>query len=202
MKSLKVRQPGELFNAHQEKMKKRNKNWIQGAIKHPGALHAELGIKQGHKIPAKTLAKAAKKGGKIGRRARLAETLKGIRGKKRRKMTRPAPGYAYGSNMKIPKGTKAPKVDWKPASVATRSFNKMTNSDISNPLSRGTLKLNKRRKGKKWTRAQDDAYDKKHGLKEGSKRDIAEDKAHGIKDKRRKGMRCKKHNKMRCKHCK
>jgi hypothetical protein len=54
------------------------KNWIKGAIKHPGALHRELGVKQGKKIPAKKLAAAAKKGGKLGRRARLAETLKGL----------------------------------------------------------------------------------------------------------------------------
>ena len=46
------------------------KKWIAGAIRHPGALHKELGIKQGKKIPAKTLAKAAKKGGVEGRRAR------------------------------------------------------------------------------------------------------------------------------------
>jgi hypothetical protein len=52
------------------------KHWIQGAIKHPGALHKELGVAQGKKIPAKKLAAAAKKGGKEGKRARLAETLK------------------------------------------------------------------------------------------------------------------------------
>jgi hypothetical protein len=49
--------------------------WIQKAIKHPGALHRELGVPQGQKIPAKKLAAAAKKGGVEGRRARLAETL-------------------------------------------------------------------------------------------------------------------------------
>ncbi len=65
-----------------EKHRKHKKNWIAGAIKHPGALHAELGVKQGHKIPAKTLAKAAKKGGVEGKRARLAETLKGFHHKK------------------------------------------------------------------------------------------------------------------------
>lgn len=54
------------------------KKWIQEAIKHPGALHKELGVKTGKKIPAKKLASAAKKGGKIGKRARLAETLKGF----------------------------------------------------------------------------------------------------------------------------
>lgn len=55
------------------------KNWIAGAIKHPGALHKELGVKQGEKIPAKKLAAAAKKPGKVGQRARLAETLKGLK---------------------------------------------------------------------------------------------------------------------------
>ena len=50
--------------------------WIQKAIKHPGALHEQLGVKEGEKIPARKLAKAAKKGGKLGKRARLAQTLK------------------------------------------------------------------------------------------------------------------------------
>ena len=52
--------------------------WIAGAIKHPGALHKEMGIKQGTKIPAGRLAKAAKAPGKLGQRARLAQTLKGL----------------------------------------------------------------------------------------------------------------------------
>ena len=52
------------------------KNWIVGAIKKPGALRKELGVKKGEKIPAAKLAKAAEKGGKLGQRARLAETLK------------------------------------------------------------------------------------------------------------------------------
>ena len=55
------------------------KNWIQGAIKHKGALHKELGVPEGKKIPAKKLAAAAKKPGKEGQRARLAETLKGLK---------------------------------------------------------------------------------------------------------------------------
>jgi hypothetical protein len=50
--------------------------WIQKAIKKPGALHKELGVPEGKKIPEKKLAKAAKSGGKLGKRARLAETLK------------------------------------------------------------------------------------------------------------------------------
>ena len=53
--------------------------WIQGAIKKPGALHAQLGVPQGEKIPAKKLAKAAQAGGKLGQRARLAQTLKGMK---------------------------------------------------------------------------------------------------------------------------
>lgn len=52
------------------------KNWIAGAIKKPGALHKQLGVKMGKKIPAKTLSKASKAGGKLGQRARLAMTLK------------------------------------------------------------------------------------------------------------------------------
>jgi hypothetical protein len=50
--------------------------WIQKAIKKPGALRAELGVKAGKNIPSAKLAAAAKKPGKIGKRARLAETLK------------------------------------------------------------------------------------------------------------------------------
>jgi hypothetical protein len=57
------------------------KKWIAGAIKKPGALRKSLGIKKGKTIPAKKLAAAAKKGGKLGQRARLAETLKKIRKK-------------------------------------------------------------------------------------------------------------------------
>jgi hypothetical protein len=50
--------------------------WIQSAIKKPGALHKQLGVAEGEKIPAKKLEKAAEKGGKLGQRARLAQTLK------------------------------------------------------------------------------------------------------------------------------
>jgi len=63
-------------------MKKR-KNWIAKAIKHPGALRRSLGVKKGQKIPAKRLRLAASKGGVLGRRARLAQTLKGLRGGKK-----------------------------------------------------------------------------------------------------------------------
>jgi hypothetical protein len=54
------------------------KNWIANAVKKPGALRQSLGVKKGEKIPAKKLAKATKAPGKMGQRARLAETLKGF----------------------------------------------------------------------------------------------------------------------------
>lgn len=53
--------------------------WIQKAIKKPGALHKELGVPQGKKIPADKLAAAAKKPGKVGQRARFAKTLRGMK---------------------------------------------------------------------------------------------------------------------------
>ena len=52
------------------------KNFIQGAIKNPGALRATLKAKPGKPIPAQKLAAAAKKPGVTGQRARLAQTLK------------------------------------------------------------------------------------------------------------------------------
>jgi hypothetical protein len=55
------------------------KNWIASAIKKPGALRGQLGAKPGKAIPAKKLAAAAKKPGKLGQRARLAQTLKGMK---------------------------------------------------------------------------------------------------------------------------
>lgn len=52
------------------------KQWIADAIKKPGALRKDLGAKKGKPIPAKKLDAAAKKPGVVGKRARLAETLK------------------------------------------------------------------------------------------------------------------------------
>jgi|TARA_B100000949_G_C14289143_1_gene456190 hypothetical protein len=57
------------------------KRWIQDAIKKPGALRTSLGVKAGQTIPAKTLNRAAKAGGKLGQRARLAKTLRGMKPK-------------------------------------------------------------------------------------------------------------------------
>jgi hypothetical protein len=56
-------------------------NFIQKAIKKPGALRAQLGTPEGKKIPAKKLAAAAKKPGKLGQRARFAQLLGRLRKK-------------------------------------------------------------------------------------------------------------------------
>jgi len=58
-----------------------NKKFIQQAIKKPGALRAQLGAKAGQNIPAKKLATAAKAPGKLGQRARFAQTLAKMRKK-------------------------------------------------------------------------------------------------------------------------
>ena len=55
---------------------KKKKLDIKKAIKKPGALRASLGIEKGKKIPANVLKKAAKAPGKLGQRARFAQTLK------------------------------------------------------------------------------------------------------------------------------
>lgn len=52
------------------------KKWIQKAIKKKGALRKQMGIKKGKNIPVSKLKSAAKKGGKTGKRARLALTLR------------------------------------------------------------------------------------------------------------------------------
>jgi hypothetical protein len=78
-------------------------NWIAGAIKNKGALHRDLGVPQGEKIPAKKLAKAAERPGKVGKRARLAETLKGF--KRADGGSLPSPEEAIGSEVRM-KGLK------------------------------------------------------------------------------------------------
>lgn len=57
------------------------KKWIKKAIKRPGALHSDLGIPKGKKIPVERLRSAAKQKGKTGQRARLAITLRSLRKK-------------------------------------------------------------------------------------------------------------------------
>ena len=63
-------------------IKAQDGKWIQKAIKKPGSLRASMDIKKGKKIPAKKLNAAAKKGGKLGQRARLAETFAKMRRKR------------------------------------------------------------------------------------------------------------------------
>ena len=58
-----------------------DKKFIKSAIKRPGMLHEQLGVPKGEKIPAKKIAKAAKAPGKLGQRARFAQTLSKIRSK-------------------------------------------------------------------------------------------------------------------------
>ena len=51
-------------------------NWIKGAIKHPGALHKELGVPEGKKIPEKKINKAAHSDNpSLAKKANLAKTL-------------------------------------------------------------------------------------------------------------------------------
>jgi len=73
--------PGKDLREGMIKMKKggSTSKWIQSAIKKPGALRKALGAKKGEPIPAKKLAAAAKAPGKLGQRARLAQTLKGFK---------------------------------------------------------------------------------------------------------------------------
>ena len=63
-------------------------------------------------------------------------------------------------------------------------------------------KAKKHMKKHKMTQAQDDAYDRKHGIKEGSKADMAQDRKNGIKDKKRMKKTMCKHKKVMCKMCK
>lgn len=69
--------------AKKEKPKAKPKsktNWIAGAIKKPGALHEELHVAKGKKIPEKKLDKATKSSNpRLARRANLAKTLRGLR---------------------------------------------------------------------------------------------------------------------------
>lgn len=58
---------------------KRRKRWIQGAHIKKGALHRQLGIPKGKKIPISVLKEASKEPGVLGKRARLALTLRKVR---------------------------------------------------------------------------------------------------------------------------
>lgn len=52
------------------------KNWIGRAIKHPGALRAEMHVKKGKNIPRAKLLKAAHGNSTEAKRARLALSMR------------------------------------------------------------------------------------------------------------------------------
>jgi hypothetical protein len=58
------------------------KNFIAQATKNKGGLHRSVGVPIGQKIPESKIVAAEKKPGKVGKEARLAETLKKVRPKK------------------------------------------------------------------------------------------------------------------------
>lgn len=60
----------------EETLLEAKEKWIQKAIKKEGSLRKALKTKKGKTIPVSKLEKAAKKGGKMGKRARLALTLR------------------------------------------------------------------------------------------------------------------------------
>lgn len=63
----------------QLKRKNGGKLWIQGAIKHPGALHKSLHVPKGQKISMSKIEKAEHSSNPtLRKRAKLAETLKGF----------------------------------------------------------------------------------------------------------------------------
>ena len=61
-------------------MAKKPEKWIQGAIRHKGALHRELDVPQGTRIPQSRLTKALHSNNpKMRKQAVLARTLSGLR---------------------------------------------------------------------------------------------------------------------------
>lgn len=67
------------------------KRFIQKALSQPGdkgRLHRALGVPEGQPIGKSRLAAAAKRPGKVGREARFAQTLGGLRHGKKSKMRR------------------------------------------------------------------------------------------------------------------
>ena len=72
---------GDITSEQSNEIDETKQKWIQKAI-HPGkkgALKKALDVPAGQKIPSKKLAMAAKKGGKLGQRARLAVTLRKLK---------------------------------------------------------------------------------------------------------------------------
>lgn len=73
-------------------------------IKRPGALRARLGAKPGEPIPAKKLAKAADAPGRLGRQARLAQTMRSWKHAKGGAAKCPECGKAHGGECKMAAG--------------------------------------------------------------------------------------------------
>lgn len=68
-----------MFPPHNQNPLQQPAHFIQGAIKHPGALHAELHVPQGQTIPQQKLTAATHSQNPTERRrAVLAETLKNM----------------------------------------------------------------------------------------------------------------------------
>jgi predicted glycosyltransferase involved in capsule biosynthesis len=59
--------------------KKNNNDWIQNAIQNKGSLRKSLKVKKGQTIPVATLQKASKQSGTLGKRAKLALTLRSFK---------------------------------------------------------------------------------------------------------------------------
>jgi hypothetical protein len=55
-------------------------NWIKGATANKGGLHRSLGVAESKPIPLERIRMAATKGGRLGKQARLALTLRKMKG--------------------------------------------------------------------------------------------------------------------------
>lgn len=75
---------GEITYEQSEAIDETKKKWMQKAFdpKNKGKLHKQLGVPAGKKIPGGKLAAAAKKGGKTGKRAKLAMIVNKFKKKK------------------------------------------------------------------------------------------------------------------------
>tara|TARA_R100001530_G_scaffold342_1_gene521 strand:- start:53 stop:319 length:267 start_codon:yes stop_codon:yes gene_type:complete len=68
-----------IYKADGGRVEAKDGKWIQKAKIKKGALRSQMGIKKGKKIPLSKLKAAAKKGGKLGKRANLALTFRKMR---------------------------------------------------------------------------------------------------------------------------
>lgn len=82
-KKKSVKSKGHRAKPRADKMARSgSEKWMKSAVKHPGALHRDLGVPEGKKIPEKKLEKAEhSKNPTVKKRAVLAETFKKERNK-------------------------------------------------------------------------------------------------------------------------